>query len=89
MTDSPDFLTAAEWQDLLSHLRMSPREGEILGQLLRGATEAEIAQTLGLAIGTVHTYLRRVYQKLGARNRAQAIGRMFGKYVAFTREVAR
>src|SRR5687768_3041602 len=85
---SPEFLTPAEWERLLQHLGVSPREGEVLAQLLRGATEDQIALNLRLATGTVHTYLRRVYLKLGARNRAQAITRVFGVYVVSTRDAA-
>ena len=87
MGESPEFLTPGEWEHLVKHLGVSPREGEVLAQLLRGATEDQIARNLRLASGTVHTYLRRVYLKLGARNRAQAIAHVFGVYVASTREV--
>jgi DNA-binding NarL/FixJ family response regulator len=52
---------------------LSPREGEVL-RLLRGdASITRIAEELLVSESTIKTYLSRLYDKLGATNRAQAL----------------
>ena len=52
---------------------LTPREREVLRSAREHATIAEIAGHLFLSEGTVRNYLSSVIQKLGARNRAEAI----------------
>jgi DNA-binding NarL/FixJ family response regulator len=52
--------------------RLTQRELEILSHLAVGMRDREIAAKLFLAEATVKTYLKAIYRKLGARNRAQA-----------------
>jgi DNA-binding NarL/FixJ family response regulator len=54
---------------------LSPREGEVLGLLARGYLYKEIADSIGVSIPTVNTYIRRIYEKLHVRSRAQAVAR--------------
>jgi DNA-binding CsgD family transcriptional regulator len=49
------------------------REREIVGLLLQGMTNKQIAQTLGIAEDTVKKHLHHVYKKLGVRRRALLI----------------
>jgi DNA-binding NarL/FixJ family response regulator len=58
---------------LLDGWALRPRERQVLESLLDGRTNREIAQDLHLGEETVKTYLRSLYRKLGARDRAQAI----------------
>lgn len=51
---------------------LSTREHEVLALIALGMTNGEIAAELILSIDTVKTYVRRLYTKLGVRNRAQA-----------------
>jgi len=51
------------------------REQEILRRVAIGETNAEVARALGLANSTVKTYFQRALEKLGARNRVEAIVR--------------
>lgn len=50
---------------------LSPRELEILGQLARGQTDQQIADTLFLTIRTVRSYLDRIRSKTGCRRRSE------------------
>ena len=52
---------------------LSPREQEVLELLARGFLYKEIADSLHLSVQTVNTYIRRIYEKLHVRSRAQAI----------------
>lgn len=52
---------------------LSRREYDILRRVATGETNAEIAQALGLATNTVKTYFQHALEKLGARNRVEAV----------------
>ena len=54
---------------------LSPREQEVLGLLARGYLYKEIADRLNISVPTVNTYVRRMYEKLHVRSRAQAVAR--------------
>lgn len=54
---------------------LSPREREVLHLLAKGYLYKEIAEGLGLGLPTVNTYVRRIYEKLHVRSRAQAVAR--------------
>jgi DNA-binding NarL/FixJ family response regulator len=49
------------------------REQQIVRLLLRGMTNKQIAQALGIAEDTVKKHLQHVYRKLGVRRRALLI----------------
>jgi two-component system nitrate/nitrite response regulator NarP len=52
---------------------LTGREKTLLAALARGRTNTELANELGISINTVKFHLRNLYEKLGFRNRAQAI----------------
>jgi DNA-binding NarL/FixJ family response regulator len=54
---------------------LTRREYEILRHVAMGQTNPEIAAALGLTRNTVKTYLQRTLEKLGARNRVEALAR--------------
>ncbi len=54
---------------------LSPREQEVLDLLARGYLYKEIAERLNIGVPTVNTYVRRMYEKLQVRSRAQAVAK--------------
>ncbi len=58
---------------------LSPREEEVLRLLAKGHRSKEIADELGVGIGTVNTYVRHIYEKLHVRSRAEAVARFVGR----------
>jgi DNA-binding NarL/FixJ family response regulator len=54
---------------------LTRREYDILRRVAMGETNPEIAAALGLTRNTVKTYLQRALEKLGARNRVEALSR--------------
>jgi DNA-binding CsgD family transcriptional regulator len=52
---------------------LSPREREVLGELARGATYADIGATLFLSANTVKTHVSSLYTKLGVSRRSEAL----------------
>jgi predicted ATPase/DNA-binding CsgD family transcriptional regulator len=55
---------------------LSERETEVLECLAKGFTNKQIANELFITIGTVKTHLYNIYQKMGVKNRSQAILRL-------------
>ncbi len=51
---------------------LSKRELEVLELLVHGHTYADVAQALGIAEGTVQTYVKRIYEKLDVSTKAEA-----------------
>jgi DNA-binding NarL/FixJ family response regulator len=54
-------------------LALSPREQEVLNLLHDGLSIPAIAIELYISVSTTKTYVARLYEKLGAANRAQAL----------------
>lgn len=55
-----------------SNYRLTKRETEVLQCLAEGMSNAEIAETLGVAHATVKVHTNRIYQKMNVKNRTQA-----------------
>ncbi|HKF75638.1 MAG TPA: response regulator transcription factor [Candidatus Dormibacteraeota bacterium] len=69
-TEDPE-ATAAR----LARFGLTRREYDVLRRVALGETNAEIADAICLSRNTVKTYLQSALQKLGARNRVEAIAR--------------
>ncbi|KXX60409.1 response regulator transcription factor [Rhodococcus sp. LB1] len=54
---------------------LTTREREVFRLLVRGASNAEIADELVISIFTVKTHVKKILRKLGAMNRSEAIYR--------------
>jgi DNA-binding NarL/FixJ family response regulator len=50
---------------------LTPREADVLELLRTGRSNGEIAEALHVSIETVRTHARRIYRKLGVRNRRE------------------
>jgi len=55
--------------------KLSQREQEVLDCLSQGFLYKEIAEKLGISYETVHTYVRRIYEKLQVRTRTEAVAK--------------
>lgn len=58
--------------------KLTPRERESMGHLLRGLTSKEIAQEMNISPNTVKAFLRSAMTKMGVSTRAGLIGRIAG-----------
>lgn len=56
-------------------LGISPRELAVLAQIAAGKSNREIADALGVSPNTVKTHIARLFEKLGAVRRTDAIAR--------------
>ena len=64
-------------EERLKHLGITRRELEILELMAQGMSNREIAEKLFVSENTVKTHSSRLFDKLGARRRTQAV--QFGK----------
>lgn len=62
---------AASRPDLVS--RLSDAQGRVLGHLLDGLTEPQIADRIGRSRHTVHDHPKAIYAALSVRNRVQLV----------------
>jgi len=53
--------------------RLTPREKEVLDQLAKGFRYKEITGNLGISLGTLHSYIRSIYEKLHVHSRTEAV----------------
>jgi DNA-binding CsgD family transcriptional regulator len=67
-----------EVSEALHKAPLTPRERDVVALLMSGASTRQIASETHLTVGTVHTYLKRIYPKLGVRSRVELVARMIG-----------
>lgn len=53
--------------------KLAPREMEVLDQLSKGFRYKEIVDNLGISNGTLHSYIRNIYEKLHVHSRTEAV----------------
>jgi DNA-binding NarL/FixJ family response regulator len=52
---------------------LSPREQMVLESMAKGLTYKQAADQFGISIGTIRTYVRRIYDKLHVQSRTEAV----------------
>lgn len=76
---SPQSFTSADLADAMKRRmspqgpQLSPREKEVLQLLAEGLGVAQISRKLFISESTTKTHISKLYEKLGAANRAQAL----------------
>lgn len=58
---------------------LSSREQQVLELLAKGFPYKQIAAEMGVSMGTLHTYIRRVYEKLHVNCRTEAVVKFLGE----------
>lgn len=67
-----------EYRGKSPSLLLAPRELEVAQRLAKGESRPTIAKALGLTANSVATMSKRIYRKLGVKNRAMFTARMKG-----------
>ena len=71
--EMPDGAFTVNVDALCAQCRLTPREREVLLEVLHGYTMANVAHRLGISPETVRTHMRSVYQKTGTENKQALI----------------
>jgi DNA-binding NarL/FixJ family response regulator len=66
-----------EFTILAEELSLSPREVQIIDQMLCGNSDKQIAKNLKIAVPTVRTYMQRLFVKLNARDKYELLVNVF------------
>jgi two-component system NarL family response regulator len=66
-------LVAQRVAERMKHRALTPREEEILRQMMLGLSNKGIALRLNVAVGTVKTHVKSVLEKLNAASRTEAV----------------
>jgi DNA-binding NarL/FixJ family response regulator len=66
-------VAVARRRAMQERLTLSPREKQVLNLLHEGLSIPAIAAQMYISVSTAKTYVARLYEKLGATNRAQAL----------------
>jgi DNA-binding CsgD family transcriptional regulator len=70
--------TAADIEAMLDRTPLTPRERDVVGRLMSGSSTRQIAESTGLTVATVNTYLKRIFAKLGVHSRVELLARVSG-----------
>ena len=58
---------------------LTPREREVLGRVIAGASNKEAGRTLGISPRTIEVHRARIMDKLGAKNTADLVRIVVGQ----------
>lgn len=68
---------------LLESIPLTPRERDVVGRLVAGASTREIASATGLTVSTINTYMKRIFAKLGVHSRVELLARVTRTHGAY------
>lgn len=69
----------ATWKAVAKSLDLPSQQLRIVEEILCGKQDKEIAETLGLSFPTVRTYLKRIFDRVGVKDRVSLILVIFAK----------
>lgn len=73
MSGYKSVMSRQELHGVCEELRLAPRQRDIAGCLLRGMSDKQIAQTIGISLPTVRTHLSRMFEKFKVTDRTQLV----------------
>jgi len=71
----PEVFSSSSNAETAALYSLSPRESEVLGLLLQGKSNSQIADSLFVSLPTVKTHLAHILEKMGAKNRLEVFAR--------------
>jgi NarL family two-component system response regulator LiaR len=72
-TAAAQALISASQAEQMPEFELTPREREILGLMVSGKTNKQIAESLTLSLGTVRFHISNILSKMGVSNRTEAV----------------
>ena len=71
--------TSRDLSDVKGADLLTPREREVLGRVIAGASNKEAGRTLGISPRTIEVHRARIMDKLGAKNTADLVRIVLGQ----------
>jgi DNA-binding NarL/FixJ family response regulator len=72
-----ELISEREWVNLRDRLHLSERQVQIARLLVQGKADKQIACELGVSMGTVRTYMDRLFRKFDLHDRVELIVHVF------------
>jgi hypothetical protein len=72
------------WEEIARNLKLSGQQLQIVKGMFNDLTDASIADNLKISPHTVHTYVERLYRRLGVTGRVRLVLRVMDEYNALT-----
>jgi len=69
----PGWLTTAEWRRLNARVPLSERQRAVLRAVLEGQSDRAIGSRLGIAMPTVRTHIRSLFDLTGVNDRTAMV----------------
>ena len=70
-------LSTADWQRAVTELGLSPQQAKVVGLLLEGKQDKQIAAAMRLRVSTLRTYFSRIFDRTGASDRVGLVVQVF------------
>ena len=68
-----ELVSEEEWSDVQHYLDLSPRQGQIVREILHAKSDKQIARELDISLPTVRTHLGRLLHKYELNDRVELI----------------
>lgn len=79
---SQTILSDTDWIRIQHRLGLTNRQLQIVKHQFDGDSEVRIARLLGIKHSTVHTHVRRMYEKLGVSDQRELLVRVFAEHLS-------
>jgi ATP/maltotriose-dependent transcriptional regulator MalT len=76
----PAMWSREQWGRVVRELCLSKRQAAVVGLILQGKKDKDIAAALGLSKSTVRTHLERIFARLDVADRMALVVHMFGAF---------
>jgi len=72
-----ELISEQEWTQLQHHLGLSPRQAQIVREILHAKSDKQIARELDIALPTVRTHMGRLFRKFDLNDRTELVVHVF------------
>ena len=72
-----ELISEQEWTQLQNHLGLSPRQAQIVKEILHAKSDKQIARELDIALPTVRTHMGRLFRKFDLNDRTELVVHVF------------
>jgi len=73
VTANTELISEQEWTQLQHRLGLSPRQAQIVREILHAKSDKQIARDLDIALPTVRTHVGRLFRKFDLNDRTELV----------------